>query len=112
MKRLLLAVLLATLCAGLSSAETLRERYWRLHRERNATTRYGTPPTAGTNQVNLAGVSARYLRMTITAKRLSTETYVQLSEIKLVSTNGTAFAWPTGPSVSATMNGVWIVGRN
>ncbi len=51
MKRLLLAVLLATLCAGLSSAETLRERYWRLHRERNATTRYGGFPYVGTNAV-------------------------------------------------------------
>lgn len=51
MKRLLLAVLLATLCAGISSAETLRERYWRLHRERNATTRYGGFPYVGTNAV-------------------------------------------------------------
>ncbi len=51
MKRLLLAVLLAALCAGISSAETLRERYWRLHRERNATTRYGAPPTAATNSL-------------------------------------------------------------
>lgn len=50
MKRLLLAVLLASLCAGLSArAETLRERYWRLHRERNATTRYGTPPRSTSN---------------------------------------------------------------
>lgn len=56
MKRLLLALLLATLCAGISSAETLRERYWRLHRERNATTRYGTPPRGGaivTNDLRL-----------------------------------------------------------
>ena len=107
MKRLLLAVLLATLCAGLSArAETLRERYWRLHRERAATTRYGTPPRGDTNAVEtVCAIPARYVRMTITAKRASTETYVQLSEIKLVSTNGTAFSWPTGTSVSATMNG-------
>ena len=51
MKRLLLAVLLATLCAGLSRAESLRERYWRLHRERAATTRYGAVPYVGTNAV-------------------------------------------------------------
>lgn len=51
MKRLLLAVLLATLCAGLAHAETLAERYWRLHRERNATTRYGGFPYVGTNAV-------------------------------------------------------------
>ena len=51
MKRLLLAVLLATLCAGQSRAETLRERYWRLHRERAATTRYGHFPYVGTNAV-------------------------------------------------------------
>ena len=51
MKRLLLAVLLATLCAGLSRAESLRERYWRLHRERNPTTRYGAVPYVGTNAV-------------------------------------------------------------
>lgn len=49
MKRLLLVLLLA-LCAGLAHAETLAERYWRLHRERNATTRYGAPPT-GTNSI-------------------------------------------------------------
>ena len=104
MKRLILAVLLATLCAGLAHAETLAERYWRLHRERNPTTRYGAPPTAGTNQVDQVSGSARYLRMTITAKRSSTENLLQLSEIKLVTTNGTAFAWPSGTSVSAKVS--------
>lgn len=54
MKRLLLALLLA-LCAGLATAETLAERYWRIHRERNATTRYGSPPHGGTNAVDQAG---------------------------------------------------------
>lgn len=54
MRRLLFAFLLA-LCAGLSArAETLRERYWRLHRERNATTRYGAPPRGSTNAVETA----------------------------------------------------------
>lgn len=106
MKRLLLAVLLATLCAGLSSAETLRERYWRLHRERNPTTRYGAPPTAGTNQVDQAGGSARYLRMHITGKRGgSGEKYLQMSEIKLVNTNGTSFSWPAGTTVTSSTNG-------
>lgn len=106
MKRLLLAVLLASLCAGLSSAETLRERYWRLHRERNATTRYGAPPTAGTNQVDQAGGSARYLRMHITGKRGgSGEKYLQMSEIKLVNTNGTSFSWPAGTTVTSSTNG-------
>lgn len=51
MKRLILAVLLLALCAGRAHAETLAERYWRLHRERNATTRYGAPPTAATNSL-------------------------------------------------------------
>lgn len=55
MKRLILAVLLLVLCAGRAPAETLAERYWRLHRERNPTTRYGAPPTAGTNEVDQAG---------------------------------------------------------
>ena len=55
MKRLLLAVLLLALCAGRAHAETLAERYWRLHRERNPTTRYGAPPTVDTNQVDQAG---------------------------------------------------------
>lgn len=41
--RILLA-LLAVLFAGRATAETLAERYWRIHRERNATTRYGIPP--------------------------------------------------------------------
>ena len=50
MKRLLLA-----LCAGRAPAETREDLYWRLHRERNPTTRYGAPPTAGTNQVDQAG---------------------------------------------------------
>lgn len=104
MKRLLLALLLA-LWAGLATAETLAERYWRIHRERNATTRYGTPPHGSTNAVDQVSGSARYLRMTITAKRSSTEGMLQLSEIKLVSTNGTAFSWPAGTFVSATMNG-------
>ncbi len=103
MKRLLLALLLA-LCAGRAPAETLAERYWRLHRERNPTTRYGATPTAGTNQVEQVSGSARYLRMTITAKRSSTENLLQLSEIKLVTTNGTAFAWPSGTSVSAKVS--------
>ena len=55
MKRLLLAVLLLALCAGRAPAETREDLYWRLHRERNPTTRYGAPPTAGTNQVDQAG---------------------------------------------------------
>ena len=102
MKRLLLAVLLAALCAGLSArAETLRERYWRLHRERNATTRYGGFPYVGTNAVDCV-VSARYLRMEIRQKRSSSENLLQLSEIKLVNTNGVAFSWPSGTTVSAT----------
>ncbi len=52
--RILLA-LLAVIFAGRASAETLAERYWRIHRERNATTRYGTPPHGGTNAVDQAG---------------------------------------------------------
>lgn len=48
--RILLA-LLAVIFAGRASAETLAERYWRIHRERNATTRYGAPPTAATNSL-------------------------------------------------------------
>lgn len=104
MRRLLFAFLLA-LCAGRAPAETREDLYWRLHRERNGVTRYGAPPTVGTNEVDQAGGSARYLRMTITAKRSSTETFLQLSEIKLVTTNGTAFSWPAGTSVYATMNG-------
>lgn len=55
MRRLLLALLLLALCAGRAPAETLAERYWRLHRERNPTTRYGAPPTVDTNQVDQAG---------------------------------------------------------
>ena len=55
MKRLLLLVLLAAICAGQARAENLRDRYWRLHRERAATTRYGTPPHGGTNAVDQAG---------------------------------------------------------
>lgn len=55
MKRLLLAVLLLALCAGRAPAETREDLYWRLHRERNAVTRYGAPPTAGTNEVDQAG---------------------------------------------------------
>ena len=55
MKRLLLLVLLAAICAGRAPAETREDLYWRLHRERNPTTRYGAPPTAGTNQVDQAG---------------------------------------------------------
>lgn len=53
MRRLLLALLLLllALCASRAPAETLAERYWRLHRERNATTRYGAPPTAATNSL-------------------------------------------------------------
>lgn len=50
MKRLLLALLLA-LCAGLAPAETREDLYWRTHRERNATTRYGAPTTARTNSI-------------------------------------------------------------
>ena len=46
MRRLLLAVLLLALCAGRAPAETREDLYWRLHRERNATTRYGAPPRA------------------------------------------------------------------
>ena len=57
MKHLLLAALLAALCAGLSArAETHFERYWRLHRERAATTSYGAPPRGGaivTNDLRL-----------------------------------------------------------
>ena len=53
MKRLLLALLLA-LCAGRATAETREDIYWRLHRERNPTTRYGAPPTVDTNQVDQA----------------------------------------------------------
>lgn len=55
MKRLLL-VLLLPLCAGRALAETPAELYWRTHRERNATTRYGTPPRGGaivTNDLRL-----------------------------------------------------------
>lgn len=51
MKRLILAVLLAALCAGRAPALTREDVYWRLHRERNATTRYGAPPTAATNSI-------------------------------------------------------------
>jgi len=51
----ILLVLLAVIFAGRASAETLAERYWRIHRERNATTRYGTPPHGGTNAVDQAG---------------------------------------------------------
>lgn len=53
MRRLLLAVLLLALCAGRAPAETREDLYWRLHRERNAVTRYGAPPTGGTNGVTL-----------------------------------------------------------
>lgn len=49
--RILLA-LLAVIFAGRASAETLAERYWRIHREREATTRYGAPPNCGTNAVD------------------------------------------------------------
>ena len=52
MRRLLLAVLLLALCAGRAPAETREDLYWRLHRERNATTRYGAPPHGGTNAVD------------------------------------------------------------
>lgn len=55
MKRLLLAVLLLALCAGRASAETREDLYWRTHRERATTTRYGAPPTAATNQVDQDG---------------------------------------------------------
>lgn len=48
----ILLVLLAVIFAGRASAETLAERYWRIHRERNATTRYGAPPNCGTNAVD------------------------------------------------------------
>lgn len=51
MKRLILAVLILALCAGLAHGETREDIYWRLHRERNATTRYGAPPTAATNSI-------------------------------------------------------------
>ncbi len=56
MKRSLLLVLLAVLFAGRATAETLAERYWRIHRERNATTRYGGAPRGGaivTNDLRL-----------------------------------------------------------
>ena len=52
--RILLA-LLAVIFAGRASAETLAERFWRIHREREATTRYGAPPNCGTNAVDQAG---------------------------------------------------------
>ncbi len=48
---LLLAVLTTGLCAGRARAETLRERYWRTHRERNPVTRYGAPPAGVTNSL-------------------------------------------------------------
>lgn len=51
MRRLLLAVLLLALCAGRAPAETREDLYWRLHRERNPTTRYGAPPTGVTNSL-------------------------------------------------------------
>ncbi len=50
-------------------------------------------------------IKARYVRMHISAKRSGSENLMQLSEIKLTTTNGTVFAWPSGTSVSATMNG-------
>ena len=55
MKRLV-AILALLALAGSASAETLAERYWRIHRERNATTRYGGAPRGGaivTNDLRL-----------------------------------------------------------
>jgi hypothetical protein len=74
MKRLLLAVLLLALCAGRAPAETLAERYWRLHRERNATTRYGAPPTAATNSIPAGYRLLEYVEST-GAQHVDTDVY-------------------------------------
>lgn len=64
MKRLILAVLLAALCAGRAPALTREDVYWRLHRERNATTRYGAPPTAATNSLTAGFRLLEYVEST------------------------------------------------
>lgn len=59
LRRDILALLALCTCASIADTngvETLAERYWRLHRDRNSTVRYGAAPYCGTNAVDGSGI--------------------------------------------------------
>lgn len=106
-------LLLLLFAAALACGAGLDERTQRIlgvDRPASPAYAYAALPTwdasaSGPLQPESGEIRARFVRMHISAKRSSSENLLQLSEIKLTTTNGTVFAWPSGTSVSATMNG-------